>query len=98
MLKFENVATPLAAATVVVSSGDRRAGKERSATVTPEQSEETVLPWASWTASGTAGVVAAPAAALLGGRVKTSFAAAPTPMLNALLVAPVSPVAVAVSV
>src|SRR2546428_390366 len=58
----------------------------------------TVLPWASWTVTCTAGVIAAPPAALLGCTVKTSFAAAPTPMLNALLVAPVRPVAAAVSV
>src|SRR5437773_1430673 len=58
----------------------------------------TVLPWASWTATWTPGVIAPPAAALLGCTVKSSFAAAPTPMLNALLVAPVRPVADAISV
>src|SRR5438309_703741 len=58
----------------------------------------TVLPWASWTATCTAGVIAAPAAALLGCTVKTTFAAAPTLMLNALLVALVRPVAAAVNV
>ena len=58
----------------------------------------TVLPWASWTATCTAGVIAAPAAAVLGCTVKTSFAAAPALIVNALLVAPVRPVADAVSV
>ena len=45
-------------------------------------------------------VVAVPATALLGCTVKTTFAAGPTLALtsNALLVAPVRPVAVAVSV
>src|SRR5436190_713175 len=58
----------------------------------------TVLPWASWTATCTAGVIAAPAAAVLGCTVKTSFAAAPALMLNAVLVALVRPVADAISV
>src|SRR2546427_364308 len=57
-----------------------------------------MLPWPSWTATCMAGVIAAPAAALLGCTVKTSFAAAPTLMLNAVLVAPVRPVAAAVNV
>src|SRR2546423_13789406 len=35
----------------------------------------TMLPWASWTVTCTAGVIAAPAAALLGCTVKASFAA-----------------------
>src|SRR5204863_338592 len=60
----------------------------------------TVLPWASWTVTCTAGVIAAPATALLGCTVKTSFAAGPTLtlMLNALLVAPARPVADALTV
>src|SRR5437762_12764449 len=58
----------------------------------------TVLPWASWTVTCTAGVFIAPAAALLGCTVKTTFAAAPALVLNALLVAPVRPVAVDVGV
>src|SRR5947209_6217723 len=40
----------------------------------------TVLPWASWTTTCTAGVIAAPATVLLGCAVKTSFAADPTPV------------------
>src|SRR5437762_11467577 len=40
----------------------------------------TVLPWASWTVTCTAGVFIAPAAAVLGCTVKTSFAAGPTPV------------------
>src|SRR5438046_10625327 len=37
----------------------------------------TVLPWASWTVTCTPGVFIAPAAALLGCTVNTSFAAGP---------------------
>src|SRR2546425_543929 len=98
MLNVEKVATPLTAATVVVperffqASGDHRALLSFPARLSSE------LPWASWTATCTAGVIAAPAAVLLGCTVKTSLAAAPTLMLNALLVAPVRPVADAVSV
>src|SRR3989441_339258 len=93
MLRFAKVATPLPAATVVVPARVPLAGLVPIATVMLVVAVVTVLPWASWTATCTAGVIAAPAAALLGGTVKTSFAAAPTPMLNALLVAPVSPFA-----
>src|SRR5437879_13537455 len=55
----------------------------------------TVLPWASWTVTCTAGVFIAPAAALLGCTVKTTFAAGPALALNALLVAPAPTVTVA---
>src|SRR2546425_17686 len=98
MLRFAKVATPLTAATVVVPERVPLAGLVPIATVMLVVAVVTVLPWASWTATCTAGVIAAPAAVLLGCTVKTSLAAAPTLMLNALLVAPVRPVAVAVSV
>src|SRR6266566_3072740 len=97
-LTFANVATPLTAATVVVPARVPLAGLVPIASVMLVVAVVTVLPWASWTVTCTAGVIAAPAAALLGCTVKTSFAAAPTLMLNALLVALVRPVAVAVSV
>src|SRR2546422_967086 len=93
MLRSEKVATPLTAATVVVPAGGPLAGLVPIATVMLVVAVVTVLPWASWTVTCTAGVIAAPAAVLLGCTVKTTFAAAPTPMLNALLVAPVRPVA-----
>src|SRR5436189_3460232 len=97
-LKVENVATPLAAATVLVPARVPLAGLVPIATVMLVVAVVTVLPWASWTDTCTAGVIAGPAAVLLGCTVKASFAAAPTLMLNALLVAPVRPVADAVSV
>src|SRR5437588_344517 len=53
----------------------------------------TVLPWASWTVTCTAGVFIAPAAALLGCTVKTTFAAGPVLVGNALLLAPPMPAA-----
>src|SRR6266566_10162033 len=100
MLRSEKVATPLTAATVFVPARVPLAGLVPIATVILLVAVVTVLPWASWTATCTAGVIAAPAAALLGWTVKTSFVAGPTVtlMLNALLVAPVRPVAGAVSV
>src|SRR5205809_860195 len=97
MLRSEKVATPLTAATVVVPERVPLAGLVPIATVMLVVAVVTVLPWASWTATCTAGVIAAPAAALLGCTVKASFAAAPTLMLNAVLVAPVRPVADAFS-
>src|SRR5438034_548172 len=98
MLRSEKVATPLTAATVVVPERVPLAGLVPIATVMLVVAVVTVLPWASWTVTCTAGVIAAPAAALLGCTVKTTFAAARTRMMNALPVAPYGAVAVAVSV
>src|SRR2546422_122660 len=98
MLRLEKVATPLTAATVVVPERVPLAGLVPIATVMLVVAVITVLPWASWTATCTAGVIAAPAAVLLGCTVKTSFAAAPALMLNALLVAFLSEAATAESV
>src|SRR6266581_792588 len=98
MLRLEKVATPLTAATVVVPERLPLAGLVPMATVMLVVAVVTGLPWASWTATCTAGVIAAPVAVLLGCTVKTSFAAAATPMLNALLVVPVRLVADAVRV
>src|SRR5205809_7218760 len=99
-LKVEKVATPLAAATVLVPARVPLAGLVPIARVMLVVAVVTVLPWASWTATCTAGVFTAPATALLGCTVKASFAAGPTfrLILNAVLVAPVRPVADAVSV
>ncbi len=97
-LNVEKVATPLTAATVVVPVRAPLAGLVPIATVMLVVAVVTVLPWASWTATCTAGVLAAPATASLGCTVKTSFAAAPALIVNALLVAPDRPVADAVSV
>src|SRR5437016_3623613 len=98
MLRLEKVATIRRAATREGPERVPLAGLVTIATVMLVVAVVTVLPWASWTATCTAGVIPAPAAALLGCTVKTSFAAAPAPMLNALLVALVRPVADAVSV
>src|SRR5436309_872111 len=98
MFRFAKVATPLTAATVVVPARVPLAGLVPMASVMLVVAVVTGLPWASWTATCMAGEFAAPAAALLGCTVKTSFAAAPTPMLNALLVAPAQPAARAGSV
>src|SRR5438034_1104418 len=98
MLKVEKVARRVTAATVGVPARVPLAGLVPIASVMLVVAVVTVLPWASWTATCTAGVIAAPAAALLGCTVKTTFAAAPTLMLNALLVALVRPVAAAVNV
>src|SRR5947199_1269187 len=79
-LKVENVATPLAAATVLVPARVPLAGLVPIATVMLVVAVVTVLPWASWTVTCTAGVFTAPATALLGCTVKTTFAAGPTPV------------------
>src|SRR2546425_103312 len=84
MLRLEKVARRLREATVVGPGSAALGGLAPIATVMLVVAVVTVLPWASWTATCAAGVIAAPAAALLGCTVKTSFAAAPTLMLNAL--------------
>src|SRR5256885_3533737 len=78
MLTLAKVATPFTAATVVVPARVPLAGLVPIATVMLVVAVVTVLPWASWTATCTAGVFAAPAVVLLGCTVKTSFAAGPT--------------------
>src|SRR5947208_16942423 len=80
MLRFEKLATPLTAATVLVPARVPLAGLVPIANVMLVVAVVTVLPWASWTATCTAGVFATPATALLGCTVKTSFAAGPTPV------------------
>src|SRR5438093_11279898 len=100
MLRFAKVAPPLTAATVVVPERVPLAGLVPIATVMLVVAVVTALPWASWTATCTAGVIAAPATALLGGTAKTSFAAGPTPrlMVQPLALASAVPVADAVRV
>src|SRR5437870_5555944 len=98
MLTFAKVATPFTAATVVVPARVPLAGLVPIATVMLVVAVVTVLRWEERSVGCAPGVRAAPAAALLGCTVKTSFAAGPALMLNALLVAPLRSVAVAVSV
>src|SRR2546426_1107246 len=98
MLRLEKVATPLTAATVVVPARVPLAGLVPIATVMLVVAGVTVLPRASWTATCTAGVIAAPAAVLLGCTVKLIFNDAATVEFNALSLPPALPVADAVSV
>src|SRR2546422_8791979 len=87
MLTFAKVATPFTAAAVVVPARVPLPGLVPIATVMLVVAVVTVLPWASWTVACTPGVIAAPAAAVLGCTVKTSFAAAPALTCPAVLVA-----------
>jgi hypothetical protein len=100
MLKPDSTAMPALATTVVVplSLAPGVPVPLSIATVTDAPDPVTVFPKASCTATRTAGVSALPACAVLGCPVKTSRAAALGVMLNAVLVAAVSPLAVAVSV
>src|SRR2546425_5273876 len=75
MLRLEKVARRLREATVVGPGSAALGGLAPIAAVMLVVAVVTVLPWASWTATCTAGVIAAPAAAVLGCTVKTSFAA-----------------------
>src|SRR2546422_876012 len=93
-----NVATPAAAATVVVPERVPLPGFAPSATVTLPVKAGSVLPRASSAVTCKAGVIDAPAAVLVGCTVNTSCVAVPGVMVNAALVVPVAPVALAVSV
>src|SRR5437773_918182 len=98
MLRFANVATPLAAATVVVPASVPLPGFAPRAMVTLPLNPVAVLPWASCATTWTAGVIAAPARALLGWTVNSRVAAVPGVILNAALLPVVTPVAAAVRV
>src|SRR5207244_13540614 len=91
MLTFAKVATPFTAAAVVVPARVPLPGLVPIATVMLVVAVVTVLPWASWTVACTPGVIAAPAAAVLGCTVKTTFAAAPARAGQTLLVALLTP-------
>src|SRR6266550_4030610 len=98
MLTPENVATPATAATVVVPDRVPLPGLVPIASVTLPVNPVAVFPWASRAVICTAGLIAAPATASLGGTVNTSWLAVPAVMSKAALVAGLGPVAVAVSV
>src|SRR5690242_19766737 len=98
MLRLEKVATPAAAVTLVVPASVPPPALLPIATVTVPANPVATLPLASNAVTCTAGVITAPATVLVGCPVNTNWLAAPTVMLNALLVAPVAPAAVAVSV
>src|SRR5947199_384592 len=98
MLRFGKAATPLTAVAVVAPDNVPPPAFIPSATVTLPVKAVTVLPWASWALTCTAGVIAVPAVVFVGWMEKTSWLAAPGVTLNAALVAPVSPLAVATRV
>src|SRR5438132_4598921 len=98
MLRFENVATPAVAATVAVPASVPPPGFVAIATVTFAVKLVTVLPSPSSTVTCTAGVIAAPATALVGSPVNTRAVADPAETLNAALPPVARPVPLAVSV
>src|SRR2546430_1540628 len=91
MLRVENIATPLAAATVVVPARAPPRGFVPIAAVTLPLNPVAVLPCASWTVPCTAGVIVAPAVVLVGCTVNTSWLAGPGVMVNGADVAPAQP-------
>ena len=99
MLSVAKLATPLTVGTVVVPASVPPAGLvPPSATVTLPEKLGTVFPAASCADTCTAGVSVAPAVAFAGCTLNTRWVASPGVMPNGVLVAPASPVAVAVSV
>src|SRR5204862_363827 len=96
MLNPENLATPAEAATVAVPASVPPPGFVPIATVTFPVNPVAVFPCASCAVTCTAGVIAAPAAVVLGCTENTSSVAAPAVMLNAALVALPAPVAAGV--
>src|SRR5256885_772633 len=87
MLRFANVATPATAAAVAVPESVPPPALELSVTLTLPAKPVATLPSASWAVTCTAGVIAAPAVALVGCTLKTSTLGAPAVTLNAALVA-----------
>src|SRR5688572_18085890 len=98
MERLEKVATPPTADTVVVPDSVPPPGLVPIATVMLAVELVTVFPNASCTVTCTAGLIAAPAVALVGCTEKASRFAAAGVMLNAAEVAPVSGADAAVSV
>ena len=98
MLRVEKVATPATAAMVRVPESVPPAGFVPIATVTLPVKPGTRLSIASRAVSCTAGAIVVPAATGLGCTVKESRTGAPAVMVNAALVAPERPSAVAASV
>src|SRR5436853_5872224 len=95
---LENVATPLAAATVVVPDSVPPPGLVPMPMVMLAVELVTVLPNASCTVTCTAGAIATPATALAGWTANASLADAAGQMLKAAEVAPVGGAAAADSV
>src|SRR5262245_59874393 len=98
MLKLENVATPYTAATVVVPASVALPGLAPKAMLTLPAHAVATLQLMSLGETTTAGAIATPGSVLVGWTVKSSPLAAPAVMLNAPLVALVTPLAEATSV
>src|SRR6266571_529962 len=96
MLRSENVATPLTALRLSVPASAPPPGLVPIATVMRVVALVTVLPKASWTATWTAGLIAAPAVDGLGCPVNASWTGGPGVIGNPALVAPATPLAAAV--
>src|SRR5713226_7658127 len=90
MLSAAKVATPATAVTVVVPARRPKPGLVPRAPVTVPVNAVATFPCASSAVTTTAGVIVAPATALVGCVVNTNFAAGPGLTLNAALVAPVT--------
>src|SRR2546429_148601 len=91
MLRFANVATPETAAAVAVPESVPPPALGPSVTFTLPAKPVATLPSASWAVTCTAGVIAAPAVALVGWTLKTSTLGAPAAPLNAALGPPPTP-------
>src|ERR1700722_393477 len=98
MLRVEKDATPATAFTCAVPLSDPLDGFVPMVIVIWFVAVVTRFPLASSTDTWTAGEIEAPATTLLGCTVNASLDAPPAATLNALLVAPVRPVALAPSV
>src|SRR5438093_5332884 len=98
MLKLENVATPLTAATLIVPDSVALPGFAPSATVTVPVKSVATLPWASRAVTCTAGVSAAPAAPFGGCTVNASCVAAPAVTVTTAVWVAVIPPTAAVTV
>src|SRR5512140_2877157 len=98
MERLENVATPATAAKVVVPDNVPPPGLVPMATVMLAVEVVTVFPSTSCTATCTAGLIVAPALALVGCWRNATLEGTSGLMVNATDVAPVSDAAVAVSV
>src|SRR5436309_3164164 len=98
MLRFGNAATPATAAAVVVPESVPPPALEPIVTLMLPAKPVATLPSASCAVTCTAGVIAAPAVAVVGCTLKTSTLGAPAVTLNAALVPPLTPEAPAVSV
>src|SRR5437773_1605171 len=98
MLSLANLATPATPATVAVPERVPLPGLQPSPHLAPPRRPAEVFPCPSSAVTCTAGVMDAPAAVLVGSIVNASCVAAPGVTVNAALVAPVTPVALAASV